>query len=155
MRLINSRVLLLSLFRLSLSLVWISSLPGSSAHEVFPSTHPLHCCQDGICKTQLSSGHCPPQKTLMGFSHLQNKSSNDLVYSIQDIPKLHTGLVSLGNTLTLAPKSQLKWPRAKCVAFSSLITMFTPFFQPRLPFLFFIYQNPTHPLRLKQSLTSL
>ena len=95
MRLINSRVLLLSLFRLSLSLVWISSLPGSSAHDVFPSTHPLHCCQDGICKTQLSSGHCPPQKTLMGFSHLQNKSSNDLVYSIQDIPKLHTGLVSL------------------------------------------------------------
>lgn len=95
MRLINSRVLLLSLFRLSLSLVWISSLPGSSAHDVFPSTHPLHCCQDGICKTQLSSGHCPSQKTLMGFSHLQNKSSNDLVYSIQDIPKLHTGLVSL------------------------------------------------------------
>lgn len=104
MRLINSQVLLLSLFRLSLSLVWISSLPGSSAHNVFPSTHPLYCCQDGICKTQLSSGHCPPQKTLMVFSHLQNKSSNDLVYSIQDIPKLHTDLVSLPQHLNSSPK---------------------------------------------------
>lgn len=143
---------------LPLSLVWINFLPGFSAHNFFPSTHPLQCCQNDVYKMQLCLGQCPPQKTLLCLPCLQNKIFYffGVVYKTfqSPTPAYIFYLKTLALTIHATSQAQLtiNWI---CHAFSSLSIMFILFLQPRrLPFfLLFIYQNPTLKTQVKLDLS--